>query len=267
MRVDPVAALEDGFDRLVTVPGAVITGLFVLAGLVELPMTQTLSAYLWERLLTIDALHAAMREHPGETTVPGNPLATDLGVSPTVAILAFAFVSIGAIRVLGIRAFATTASRSFPTETFRVGYIRAVVTVLVFDAALVGIGAVLLLGPGAAAWYGGSTVAQLALLAYVGVAAALVAAAILVFFARQAIAIDGAGPLAAVVESYRRCRPNWLQVVVLLVALVAVNVLGSLVVGILSPGGPVGAILTTIYERVAAVYGVAVATQAYLQLG
>jgi hypothetical protein len=265
MSVDAVGALRDGGDRLVTVPGAVVAGLFVLVGLLELPVKHTLSEHLWKRLLAIDEFRAAMADRYGEVVVPENQFAVAVGLEQTLLAIALLFVVVAGLRVVGIRAFASPATDSFPTGAIRSGYFRAAGALLVFDVVLLAFTGILLLGPGAATWAGGGTLAMLVLPAYLIVAVVLIALTVLLYFARQAIALDGAGPLAALRESYERCRSNLAPIVALLVAVFAASIVGALAVGILLPNDHVAPIVSVVYQRIVAVYGIAVATQAYLQ--
>jgi hypothetical protein len=265
MSVDPLAAFEDGFDRLTTVSGGVVAILFVLLGLVELPVKQTFFAHVWDRLLDVPAVRLALRDRYGEVMVPENPLAMDVTLPVTVAAIAVLFVLVAAVRVLGIRTFSTPGSSS-SREDATVGFPSALAAVVAFDALVLASTGVFLLGPGVAATVGGDVVGLVVLPAYLLVAVLLVAIPILLYVARQAIVLEGCGPIAALRRSYRLCRRDTVPIFLLLVALFGAAVVGGLGIGIFLPDDRVGPIVSTLYQRVVAVYGIAVSTQVYLQL-
>lgn len=248
MTLDAGRVLRDAADDLVSPRGAVLYVALAVVSLVSLPIYQTLSNELGEWMVSLEVsqqLASQLEMTPEELFLPAAPLALDVGLPILVVGLAATFLLSEGVRLVAIRAFASASDRVLPTaavtRNFLPTFAVLVVASLLVNVAVYG-GMVLLILPG-------------------------LVAAVLVVFVRQAVALDGDGPIAALRRSASLVLDHPVSVLLLLVALVVLGFLLGLPAAVVPPTEPVQPILSAVIGAVPSVYGIAVFTRAYGQLG
>jgi len=269
MSIDVSLALREAGDRLTTASGMLVATLFVLAGLIELVVTQTIMARAME----------AMAGYPALSTVPmdrvRNQLTStvpfDLGIDLQVAAVGFlaVFLLVIVFRVIAIRVFAAAEDGGFPTQAVKYRFFVALLFVLLFEVVLIATTAVLLVGPafvgGALSDPRGSSGGLLVLALYLLVLGAFLALPIFLYFARQEMVLNESNTIAAIGTGYGLVKENLGAVFVLLAAIFVLNLVGGLAIGTATGGTDLTPFLTTVYHRFVVVFGIAVSTRAYLQ--
>lgn len=173
------------------------------------------------------------------------PFALDLPVAPVVAALLVGVFVAEALRIVGVRMFASEATVSLSTAALRGGLglatLNGVVAGIVVGVAT-GLGLALLVVPGL----------------FIAVA---------LFFVRQDIALEGKNFVSALTGSWALTRGSRLRVFVLAALLFVVNLTVSgpvTVLYLIDPATGVG--LSVVLGPVVTVFGLAVTTRAYRQL-
>jgi len=260
MSLDIGGAFGDGLTRLSSRAGVVLAVAFAVVALASAVVSQTLQVEGFEALL--EAIRSSSPSELGvsqaeydtqletlssqvDTTRENSPLAVDVPLSVAgAALLAVAVVS-EAVSIVAVRAFATEEPAAVGLDDVTDGLARATLQgflggIVVWG--LVIVGSVLLLVPG-------------------------LFAATVFFFFRQSVALDDETLIDAMAASYRITAGNRMNVFALALLVVVVsqlNVVGSLVIGPVSPTA--GTLVAAVIGGVLAAFGAAVVTQAYLQL-
>jgi hypothetical protein len=244
------AALREGFERTVRRNGLLLVAVFVVFGLANRVVTQSANAGLTQ---LIDSTLPAPTTGggPGAGGVPpvdaGGVAPLALPIPLPVAILlvvAFAVAAEG-IRIVAIRVFASDETETVPPDLARRDIGWAVlngVVAGVIATVLVGIGLLVLVVPG-------------------------LFLAVSFYFVRQAVALEDATVFDALSRSWELSKGNRLSVFVLLVVVWLVNLVASLPSGaafVLTPA--VATVLSAIIGGFTTVFGIAVATRAFVQL-
>lgn len=239
-------ALREGFGRTVGRNGLALIGVFVLFGFVNAAATQSLSA---QSLDALDRIADQPLQQPG-----GNPLGPGTGGAtpfalpiplPVAAALTVLLPFVAeALRIVGIRAFAGDEVGGVPAGVGRRlalatlnGFVGGVVALV-----LTAVGTVLFVIPGI----------------YIGIS---------LFFVRQEIALADKNFIDALGDSWSLTEGNRWELLGLAVIVVVINLVASsptLVLSFLSQA--VSSAASVVISGATTVFGIAVATRAYVQL-
>ncbi|MFB6141713.1 MAG: hypothetical protein ABEJ30_00040 [Halorientalis sp.] len=243
LRID--RALSEGYDRLLTRPGAVLVGAFVAVGLLNLVVSQSFLQALTaavEPLLTESG-----RTSPFAGAERGR-LAFAVGLSLPVATLLSVATALllEAVRVVAIRVFAGEATDRFPRQAARRRLGVATLTAFVAGVVaslLTGLGLIFLVVPGL----------------YV---------ALSLLFVRQEVAVADKGLVAALRGSWALAAGDRWELLGLAVVLLVVSLLGGLPAFVVQFVGlfAVASLLSVLVGAVTTVFTIAVLTRAYVQL-
>lgn len=239
MSIDVGRALREGADDLLSARGAALYVLFAVFAVASLPVHQTLIEQLYEWIMQVPGVS------PDQLVVPPTPLALGVDLSVLVAALAVIFVVSEMLRLVAVRSFASESPGAIPTGDVTENFGRTFLVLLlasVLVQALVFGGVVLFVVPG------------------------LIAAVLVVFF-RQAVLLDDDGVLGALQTSVSTVVDNVLEVVAILVTLIVVGFVVGIPMIVLPPESVARSIVGAFLGAVPTVYGVAVVTAAYLQIG
>lgn len=270
MGIDVSLAIREAGSRFASGPGLFVAGMFVLLGLVEIVVMETIVSRLIERF--VDSLGLA----PMYVDQIRQELATEmgfdlgLGLEPAIAIFLVAFLLVIAFRVVGIRVFAAASDGGFPTKAVKYRYFVAFLFVLLFEFIMIAVTFLLFLGPaflvGAITSPGpGGSGGGLLLILYALVLGVFIALPLFLYFARQEMVLNDRNTLAAISASYGLCRANMGAVFVLLALIFVLNFVGGMILGYALAGLAVSGVITMVYTRLIVVFGIAASTRAYLQ--
>lgn len=262
MSIDIGQALRSGIDDLASETGVLVGAVFLLYNLGSLVAGESFAAatleLLFERGVYSSAEREAIQSFGGST-----PLALDLAL-PIIAVLLVVVTLIGElVRYWGIRSFAG------PAETATDAFGDRVVMVLVLGGA-VALGQLLFSSVLPIAGQLGGLATTL-IGSIVGPVAGLVILAVFVYL-RQEIALNDGGYGTTVKRSFARFMDDPVSILVLLVILGIIGVVASLpgtVVGFIGGGDTLrvgGRLFGTVLGTVVQVLGIAVVTDAYIQI-
>ncbi|WP_276272707.1 hypothetical protein [Haloarcula litorea] len=245
MSLDIGSALQSGVDDLLSERGALFVAAFVLFGLVNAVVTQSLTVAFYRRLFAALPGDAQAREQAMQAVSEQAGLAVDVPLAGAVAGVLVLFLVTELLRVVAIRAFASGAAAPLPstvTRDFGSTALTAVLAAVVTVGALL-IGSVLFVIPG-------------------------IVVAVLFTFVRQEVALNDSGVLDAVRNSVGLVSDALLPVTGLVVVLFVLGIVVTLPLQFLPVTLPpaLTTVVTTVLGQVVAVFGIAVVTDAYRQV-
>lgn len=237
-------ALQDGVDELTSERGLLFVAVFVIFGLVNQVVSQSLSA-AFNRYL-FDAMNIPPSATVGRQSMGGasTAMAVDIPL-PIAAVLALVMwlVSV-ALLVLAIRAFADDGDDPLPSSATRnlLPTVGIMIAVQILTSIAVGIGSLLLLIPG-------------------------LVLAILFVFVKQEVALNDSGVIESIKNSIDIVGDNIVGVVVLLLVTVALGILLTIpfTLSLLALPPTVATVVSGVLGQTARVFGIAVITSAYVQ--
>ncbi|WP_324758931.1 hypothetical protein [Haloarcula montana] len=237
-------ALRDGIDDLTSERGVLFVAVFVLYGLLNGVVSQSLSLAINRSIASAFDLPPSAMQQQGAFGGASSALGLDLSLA-VAAVLTVLLWAIGvALRIVVIRSFAYEGPSPLPSAATE-NLVSTVLTALaasVLMTVLLGIGFVLLILPG-------------------------LALAVLFFFVMQEIALNDSGVIESLKNSVDLVGDNLGGVVVLIIVTVVVGIVITIPLGAVSLGLPatVSTAMTTILGQIASVFGIAVVTSAYQQ--
>ena len=255
MSLDIERALSDGLDRLLTRPGAYLVGAFLVLGVANVVVAQSLTELAAEFVIEEYGQELAEAGSLDEfrSQVGMSPFA--VGLSPTllaVAFVALAFVA-EAVGIVAVRVFAAADPKRLP-EGVADGLALATL-----NGFLAGIFTFVIVAVGFVVGLIGLIIGGFVLGAFLVVS---------LVFVRQAVALDDENAIGALGRSWDVAKGNrwYLFALVLILAVLGMVVggLGGLVAGLL--GRTVSTLVNAVIGAVVGVFGIAVTTQAYQQL-
>jgi len=236
-------ALERGFDQLTSERGALFVAVFVVFGIANTVVSQSLAVAFNRAVFeALDVPPSAAQQQ--QTVGASNPLALEIPLAVSLVLVILLFVVSIVLSVAAIRSFASDSTDPLPSEAFRdFGRTAGVaVAAAILSGLVVGIGAIFLLLPG-------------------------LVFAILFTFVKQEVALNDSGVIESLTESVDIVSDNAIEVVALLVILFVLGLVASvptLVLGAVIPS-VIATVLSTVLGQVANVYGIATVTAAYQQ--
>lgn len=237
MTIDAGAALRQGYDDLASTRGAVVYLLFAAFTLASLPFQQTLTRETTRVLVEFADVPT------DQVTVAPTPLALDIDPTVLAGALAAIFLVGEALRVVGIRSFASESDRPIPTAEVTAGgpstYAVLLVTSLVVQVAVYG-GIAALVIPG-------------------------LIAAVLTVFVRQSVLLGDEGVVGAIKESVSIVVDETVPVIAVLAALIGISLVAGVPTLFLDPATVASPLVGALVATIVTVYGVAVVTRAYQQ--
>ncbi|WP_324757163.1 hypothetical protein [Haloarcula montana] len=248
MSLDIGDAISNGFERLTDRNGLLLLGVFVAFGLVNTVVGQSFfTAYLEFVRSSFETMPGGpgMGDQPFPFAPGGQSMPFSLPLSlPVVAALSLGLAVLSeALRIVTIRVIASDERTTIPdTATRNIGMatVTAFLLGLVVNIAI-GIGLVFLILPG-------------------------VFLAVSFYFVRPAIALEDKG-IDALSRSWELATGNRLDLFLLLVLVWFISLLASIPATILNFVSPIaGALVGVVVNAVVLVFGIAVATDAFLQL-
>jgi len=242
MSLDVGAAIRDGVDRTFARNGVVLMVVFLAVQLSTSVATDTINrvnvVILAESEVELPQVYTGLLPSPDEL-----PFALDVGLAGALTLVLAVAVIAEAARIVGVRVLVSDHTETIPGEYVRrnIGFatVNGFVGGIVVSV-LIGFGLILLV-PGL----------------FVAVA---------FFFVRQVIAVEDVNFVEAMEESWRLTAGDRLEVFALASIVVVVGFLASLLGGVVSPTLVVTRIVDSVIGSVTAVFGVAVAARAYVQL-
>lgn len=242
MALDVGAALRDGFERTVARSGLALIAVFAVIRLATAVTTDTFARINYRIVRESGApVPPAFEEFlAGMAT----PFSLPVGIGGAIALSLAVALLAEAVRIVGVRTLVSDETETIPTEYVRRnigfatlnGFVGGIVVLV-----LVGVGTVLLVVPG-------------------------LFLAVSFFFVRQVIAVEDENFVAAMAESWRLTAGDRLALFALAAIVVVVAFLVSVAGGIVAPT-PVGArVIDAAIGAATAVFGMAVAARAYVQL-
>lgn len=236
-------AFTDGVDELLSERGLLFVAAFVLLGLINAVIGQSLAIRAVERLLQQLPESAETQEAITEMTSQF-PLALDLPIAVAGVLLVVVFVVGLALRLVAIRAFASESSEPLPDDA--TDNLVSVVLIAIVAGILTGIatliGTLLLVLPG-------------------------LVLAFLFLFVRQEIALNDSGVIESIRNSMGLVIDNPLELFVIVLGLIVLGLVVSLPFQVLGSVLPatITTVLSTILSQTVGVFGIAVVTSAYQQ--
>ena len=242
MSLDVGAALRDGFERTIARSGLALIAVFAVIRLATAVTTDT-----------VNRVNLQLVEEYGTPLPPifeelvagtSTPFALPLGYGGAIGLVLLVALLAEAVRIVGVRTLVSDETETIPAEYVRRnigiatlnGFVGGIVVFV-----LVGVGTVLLVLPG-------------------------LFLAVSFFFVRQVIAVEDENFVAALAESWRLTSGNRLALFVLAAVVVVIAFLVSIAGGLVAPT-PVGArVIDAGIGAGTAVFGMAVAARAYVQL-
>jgi hypothetical protein len=276
MGIDVSLALEEGAGRLATVPGAIVAVLFVLAGFVEVAISQTIASRILERVLDMFGTSPMISDQIRQEMATSTAFDLGIGIEPAIGLFLIVFLLVIAFRVIGIRVFAAADTGGFPTEAIKYRFAVSLLFVLLFEIILVVAMLVLTIGPAflfgaisspspAGPGAGGGNGGLLLLLIYLIVLGIFVVLPVLLYFARQEIVLGEKNPVSAITSSWGLAKQNFGAVFVLLALVFILNLIVGMGLGAVLGSVMIAPLVTTFFGRIISVFGIAVSTRAYLQ--
>mgnify|MGYP006280734031 FL=1 len=255
MSLDIEQALSDGFDRLLTQPGAYLVGAFLALGFANTVVVQSLMDVVFEFVLeeygpqmaetgSLDQFQNEVGVLPFAVSLPPTLLA--------VAFVALAFVG-EALGIVGVRVFAASDPNRLPdgltddlplatVNGFLAGIFVFVIVTIGFVVGLIGL------------IIGGFVLATFL--------------AVSLVFVRQAVALEDENAISALSESWSVTKGNRWYLFGLLIILGVIGGVIGFVSGLLGGylGPTVNALVSVVVGAVVGVFGIGVTTRAYQQL-
>lgn len=236
------AAVQNGFARALKRNGLLLIGVFVVLGLVNAVVSQSLLAVYFE---------GVANQMPPGSVGAGFPPATPLAVLPVWAAGVIWFVMIfvsEAIRIVGVRTFVSEHTHEIPREFQRRNLPVATVNGVLagtIAAVLIGIGSIFLLLPG-------------------------LFLALSFFFFRQEVAVRDKSFVGALQDSWAIASGNRIALFLLALAVVIIGLVASIpgfIIGLAMGSGTIlAAFVNVVTNGFVAVLGMAIAARAYVQL-
>jgi len=234
------AAFRDGIDDLTSQSGVLFVAVFVVLGLVNTVLSQSLSLAANEYFISqLDQPEAAMQQPGGFGQ--GTALAVDVPLAVAAGLLLLLSVVAVTVSIAAIRAFASDSPEAIPPEATRnllKTTLIAIAASIVSGIATV-IGFVFLIIPG-------------------------LILVILFYFIQQEIALNDSGVIESIQGSIGLVTDNVVGVVAIAIILFVLSIILS-VPSILSPGSAVVILVTVVIGQVVSVFNLAVVTSAYQQ--
>jgi hypothetical protein len=262
MSLDIGQALRSGIDDIASETGVLVGAVFLLYNLASLVVGESFSAATLELLFERGVYSTAEREAI-ESLGGSTPLALDLAL-PIVAVLLVVVTLVGElVRYWGIRSFAGPAE----TATDAIGDRVAMMLVLGGGVALLQVffSSVLPI----AGQLGGLATTLIG--SFLGPVVSFVILAVFVYL-RQEIALNDGGYATTVKRSFARFMDDPASILAVLLILGIVGVIGSLpgtIIGFVGGGTTItlaGRLLSTVLRTVTGLLGIAVVTDAYIQV-
>lgn len=240
-------ALREGFQRTVARNGLILVGVFVVFGLVNAVIGQSLSA---QSIELADQFGDQAIQQPGANPFgPGSGGATPFALPiplPVAGLLTFLTIFVAeALKIVGIRVFAGEDTETISGTTVKRRIVLATLNGVVgglIVAILTALGLILLVVPG-------------------------IYIAISFFFVRQEIAVADKNFVDALGDSWSLTEGNRWELLGLAIIVVVINFVASsptLVLFFLSQ--EVASVVSVVVSAATTVFGMAVATRAYVQV-
>ena len=244
MSLDVGQALRDGIEDLTSERGILFVAVFVIFGLANTVVSQSLSLAITRSVASSLGVSAAAMQQQGGFGGASNALGIEIPLAVAgVLTLLLAVVGI-ALRIVAIRSFAFEGPSPLPssaTEDLVPTVLTAIGASILMYVALF-FGFLLLIIPG-------------------------LVLAVLFFFVMQEIALNDSGVVESIKNSIDLVGDNLGGVIVLIVVTFVLGIVITIPLGAASLGlpGSISAALTTLLGQIASVFGIAVVTSAYQQ--
>jgi hypothetical protein len=255
MSLDIEKALSDGFDRVLTLPGAYLVAAFLALGFANTVVVQSLTDIAVEA--TIDEFGPRMAEAGALDEFRDQVGVFPFAVSLPPTLLGAAFVALAfvaeAVSIVAIRVFAAPDPDGLP------GGIADGLPLATVNGFVAGIFTFVIVSVGFVVGLLGIIIGGFVVAAFLGVS---------LVFVRQAVALDDENAIGALSQSWSVAKGDrWYLlglVVVLFVISLVIGGAGGLVGGLLGPA--VNALVNVVVGATVGVFGIAVTTRAYQQL-
>ena len=235
------AALQDGIDDLTSQSGVLFVAVFVVLGLLNAVISQSLSLGITEYFAAgVDQPGAAMQQPGGFGQ--GTALAVDVPLAVTGPLLLITSLIGIAVSIVAIRAFASESPEPIPAtatrDLLKTTLIAVVASILAGIATVVGF--VLLIIPG-------------------------LILTVLFYFIQQEIALNDSGVIESIRGSIGLVTDNVLAVVALVIILFALGLVSTVPSFVLPSNSVIFALVPVVIGQVISVFNIAVVTSAYQQ--
>ncbi|MFC6974103.1 hypothetical protein ACFQL1_04540 [Halomicroarcula sp. GCM10025709] len=244
MSLEVGQALRDGIDDLTSERGLLFVAVFVLFGLLNTVVSQSLSLAINRSIASALDVPASAMQQQGGFGGASNALGLELPIAVAAALTVLLWALGTALRVVAIRSFAFEGPSPLPSAATD-NLVPTVLTALgasVVMTVLLAIGFLLLVIPG-------------------------LVLAVLFFFVMQEVALNDSGVVESLKNSIDLVGDNIGGVVALIIVTFALGAVITLPLGAASLGlpGSISSALTTLLGQIASVFGIAVVTSAYQQ--
>lgn len=236
------AALQDGVEDLTSQSGVLFVAVFVVLGLINTVISQSLSLAATQQFASeLDQPSAAMQQ-PGGFGASGTPLAVDVPLAVTGPLLLVMSIVGIVVTIVAIRAFASDSPEAIPPAATR----NLAKTTIVYIAASIVAGIALFFG--------------FLLLIIPGLILA-----VLFYFIQQEVALNDSGVIGSIQGSIGLVTDNVVGVIALIIILFVLGILATVPAFVLPSGSVIVTLVSVVIGQVVSVFNLAVVTSAYQQ--
>ena len=235
-------ALQDGIDDLTSQSGVLFVAVFVVLGLINTVISQSLSLATSEYFTSQFNQPGAAMQQPGGFGGSGTALALNIPLAVSGALLLIMSIIGIAVSIMAIRSFASESPEALPAAATR--NLGKTMLIYIATSIIAGIavffGFLLLVIPG-------------------------LILTVLFYFIQQEVALNDSGVIESIQKSIGLVTDNVVGVVALIIILFVLGILASVPTLVLPSGSVIVALVTAVFGQVISVFNIAVVTSAYQQ--